>query len=70
MYVMKCLFNMALNMALKAKELGQGSSRGRGRGRGQGRLTGSRVFEEPMSAFQRECRFTASACTLFIAASV
>ena len=49
-----------LKMEMKAKELGlgQGSSRGRGRGRGrgQGRLTGSRVFEEPVTAFQRECR--------------
>ena len=60
-----------LKLALKAKELGPGSSRGRGRGRGrgqgrgwgQGRVTGSRVFEEPMSAFQRECRFTVLHCT-------
>ena len=56
-----------LKMEMKAKELGQGreagglgqgSSRGRGRGRGreQGRVAGSRVFEEPVTAFQRECR--------------
>ena len=44
--------------------LGQGSTRGRGRGRGQGRVTGSRVFEEPMSDFQRECRFTVFVCTV------
>ena len=50
--------------------LGQGSTRGRGRGRGQGRgwgqgrVTGSRVFEEPMSDFQRECRFTVLLCTV------
>ena len=60
-----------LKLALKAKELGPDSSRGRGRGRGRGqgrgwgrgRVTGSRVFEEPMSAFQRECTFTVLHCT-------
>ena len=54
-----------LKLALKAKELGPDSSRGRDRGRGwgQGRVTGSRVFEEPKSAFQREGRFTVLHCT-------
>ena len=55
---------------MKAKELGlgQGNSRGRGRGRGrgQGRFTGSRVFEEPVTAFQRECRYFALHFTALI----
>ena len=56
-----------LKLEMKSKELGlgQGNSRGRGRGRGrgQGRFTGSRVFEEPVTAFQRECRYFALHCT-------